>query len=134
MANGGRAALSDEQVRLIKANLVLGVTCAALARAYDVGEETIGRIRRGLTYRHVKVAGEEALRPEVKMEAPSEAMRVVMGGMSEEELERKEGELLAQMERDLEKEKVVKGARDEVAQMALEKYLGNTPLAGEDQA
>lgn len=79
------AALTDEQVREIKANLVLGVTVSALARRWDVSAETISRIRRGLTYKHVVVKGEEGLRPEVRVEAPTERFVAVHSGISDED-------------------------------------------------
>jgi transposase-like protein len=59
----GYRAFSDEEARMVKENLVRGVTVAAIAQYYGVSVETISKIKRGLTYTHVRVEGEEQLRP-----------------------------------------------------------------------
>lgn len=56
---------SDERVRQIKLALLRGSHPRAIARLEGVMTATIVRIRDGETYKHVKVAGEEGLRPEV---------------------------------------------------------------------
>lgn len=66
MRKNGNAVFTDEQVRLIKINLLKGVPYSALARQWGCGVETIGRISRGETYRHVEVQGEERLRPAIQ--------------------------------------------------------------------
>lgn len=58
---------TDEQAREIKINLLAGVGISTLARRWNTSAETISKMKRGLTYRHVKVAGEERLRPEIEV-------------------------------------------------------------------
>lgn len=88
---------SDEQVREIKMNLVAGVGLVALARRWGCSTETIGRMKRGLTYRHVKVLGEEKLRPPIRLVGPTEQELVVKSGVTDEEIERSEKELLGRL-------------------------------------
>lgn len=124
----GKTLFTDQQVREIKANLVLGVPCSALARRWGCGEETIGRIKRGLTYRHVRVLGEEKLRPEVALVAPTKEMMEIQSGVTDEEIAESEAALLALLKQDVGKEKQVTGALTEVEQLA-QSMLGNTPIS-----
>lgn len=55
--------LNEGAVRGIKEALMAGFTIAEVARAYGKSGETIGRIKRGLTWKNVVVEGEEVLRP-----------------------------------------------------------------------
>jgi hypothetical protein len=65
---------SDAEVRKIKAELMAGTHHLSIAIAYGVSENTIWRMKTGRTYNHVKVEGEEAMRPRFQhvMEAPGE--------------------------------------------------------------
>ena len=77
--------LGDERVRGIKRDLIEGMTVSMVARREGVSGETISRIRRGLTYQHVEVEGEEGLRVPMVGE---------VGKVGEEELRRREEESL----------------------------------------
>jgi len=84
---------TDEEARWVKEQLIAGAHPTALARVYGVSAETIKRIRRGETYNHVRVEGEEALRPVIvpvdMSTAPQRVqsrMNVPIRGMSEEEI------------------------------------------------
>lgn len=114
--------LSDEQVRNIKANMVQGVTLSALSRTYDVSVETLSRIRRGLTYKHIKVLGEEALRPGVEVVAPTEKHIEVLSNITDDDV----AESLRRFEQEMAKPEVK--AVTEIDALC-QGFLGNTPLS-----
>jgi transposase-like protein len=81
-----------EQAVFIKENLIRGVTVAEVARHFGVSTETISKIKRGLTYRDVRVQGEGVLRPKgVLGEEEQPGLRGVVGvrAQTEEELDEK---------------------------------------------
>lgn len=55
------------QVMAIKRALIGGAHVTALARWYKCSAETIRRIKRGETYNHIEVEGEECLRPPIAL-------------------------------------------------------------------
>jgi hypothetical protein len=55
--------LTDEEAGHAKRMLVNGYTIRAVALAINRSEKTVERMKAGLTYKHVKVEGEEKLRP-----------------------------------------------------------------------
>lgn len=112
--------LSDEQVRNIKANMVQGVTLTALSRMYNVSTETLSRIRRGLTYKHIAVLGEDKLRPPVEMVAPTAEHQTVMSGTSDEEL-LAQGRALFEMQERLKVQQLAKSAVDEATKEQMRK-------------
>lgn len=85
--------LSKEQVVHIKQCMLKGMGNSQLARLYQRSEQTMGRIRRGLSHIGVKVDGEEALRAgedgEVAVVAPGvPETKEVLDRMAEESLGR----------------------------------------------
>lgn len=61
----GAQGFTVSQVIAIKRALISGAPITALARWYKVSAETIRRIKRGETYNHIDVAGEDSLRPTI---------------------------------------------------------------------
>jgi hypothetical protein len=93
----GKAMFPDRLVREIKMNLVLGVPCSVLARKYGCGEETIGRMKRGTTYAHVRVEGEERLRPAIEAVAMTAEGERVMYGVTKEQEDESQRQLLEKL-------------------------------------
>ena len=56
---------SHAQATEIKKALIKGVHPTALARVYRCSTETIRRMKRGETYNHVVVEGEDSMRPPI---------------------------------------------------------------------
>ena len=49
----GHAKLTEDQVRLAKERIAIGVTCARLARDFGVDKATISKIKHGKSWRHI---------------------------------------------------------------------------------
>lgn len=132
MGMSGYKAFNDETVRAVKANLVKGVTVSAIARAYGVSTETISRIRRGLTYVHVRVEGEEKLRPPVELVAADATAVRVMARMTEEQEEAGMEELRKHLEGQLATRESVTGMLEEMEGWTEEEQFALKMGAGEE--
>lgn len=104
MALKGFRAFSDVEARLIKENLLRGVTVSAIARHFGVSTETISKIKRGLSYAWVMVEGEKGLRPEGWGEGvvkPAGPQQLVVRQKTEEEILREAEESEAEIRKKL---------------------------------
>lgn len=63
------AKLTAEQVVHIKKCLLEGFLPVEIAHVYGVGKETIARIKRGETWAHIRVEGEEVMQRPNRLEA-----------------------------------------------------------------
>ncbi len=76
--NSKPTALGVEAVRAIKIAMMEGYSNAQLAHAYNCAPETMSRIRRGASYNHVRVPGDERLRKHLNREGEAGVLRVVV--------------------------------------------------------
>lgn len=56
--NSGRCVLTPAQVREIKILLATGKSAYFIARKYKVADDTIKKIRAGITWKHILIEGE----------------------------------------------------------------------------
>lgn len=114
----GKRKLTDQQAREVKLNLVEGVTMVTLARTYGVSLSTIQSIKQGLTYTHVWVEGEQALRPEVERVALPVEKVAAFHGKTEAQLDAEAEASQERLLKLLSAENVVRDAQREVDGMA----------------